>query len=60
LNGLRYLKGIRMSGFTIFLGVIGVLLGVGGLLGVDLPVLPVLIILLGLSMVVGPLLKKGR
>jgi hypothetical protein len=60
LNALRYLKGIRMSGFTILLGVVGVLLGVGGLLGVDLPVLPVLIILLGLSMVVGPLLKKRR
>ena len=58
LNGIRYLKGIRTSGFTIFLGLIGVLLGVGGLAGMDVPVIPIMIILIGLSMVMGPLLKK--
>lgn len=58
LNAIRYLKGIRPSGFTLFLGALGVMLGIGGLLGVELPVIPILIILLGLSMVVGPLLKK--
>jgi hypothetical protein len=58
LNGIRFLKGIRPSGFTIFLGALGVLLGIGGLLGVDIPVVPILIILLGLSLVVGPLMKK--
>jgi hypothetical protein len=58
LNGIRYLKGIRTSGFTIFLGLIGVLLGVGGLVGMDVPVIPIMIILIGLSMVMGPLLRK--
>ncbi len=58
LNGIRYLKGIRPSGFTIFLGLIGVLLGIGGLVGMDVPVIPIMIILIGLSMVIGPLLRK--
>jgi hypothetical protein len=58
LNAIRYLKGIRPSGFTMFLGGLGVLLGTSGLLGVDLPVIPILIILIGLSMVIRPLLKK--
>ena len=58
LNGIRYLKGIRPSGFTVFLGVLGVLLGIGGLLGVDLPVVPILVILVGLSMIGGMVFKK--
>ena len=58
LNGIRYLKGIRPSGFTIFLGVLGVLLGIGGLLDLDLPVVPILVILVGLSMIGGTVLKK--
>lgn len=58
LNALRFLNGIRPSGFTMFLGAVGVLLGISGLLGVELPVFPIVIILLGLSLVVGPLLKK--
>ena len=58
LNGIRYLKGIRPSGFTIFLGVLGVLLGIGGLLDLDLPVVPILVILVGLSMIGGTVFKK--
>ena len=58
LNAVRYLNGIRMSGFTIFLGVLGILLGIGGLLGVDLPVFPILVILIGLGMVLGPVFRR--
>ena len=58
LNALRYINHIRPSGFTTALGAIGVLLGVSGLLGVELPVFPIVIILVGLSMVIGPLLRK--
>ena len=58
LNAVRYLRGIRPSGFTTFLGVVAVLLGIGGLFDVDLSIGPILIILVGLSMVVGTLFKK--
>ena len=58
LNAIRYVKGIRPSGFTVFLGVIGVLLGIGGVLGVELPVFPIVIILIGLNLVWGTVFRK--
>ena len=36
LNAARYFNGLRMSGFTTFLGILSVLAGIGGLLGLDL------------------------
>ncbi len=58
LNGVRYLYGIKMSGFTIFLGIIALVIGIGALFGVDLPIFPILIIIWGLSVVLEPFLKK--
>jgi len=58
LNGIRYWKGIRPSGFTTFLGAVGVLLGVGGLVRMDLPVFPIVIILIGLAMVGNTLFRR--
>ena len=58
LNGLRYLNGIKMSGFTIFLGIVALCIGVGSLFGIDMPIFPILIILWGLSVVLEPFLKK--
>ncbi len=58
LNAARYLYGIKMSGFTIFLGIVAALIGIGALVGVDLPIFPILIILWGLSVVLEPFLKK--
>jgi len=58
LNAVRFIAGIRMNGFTIFLGVLGLLLGIGGIFGLDLPVFPILIILLGLSILIEPLFKR--
>jgi hypothetical protein len=47
LNGARYLNDIKVSGFTTVLGVVALLAGSSDLLGVDLPLLPILLILLG-------------
>ncbi|UCE42623.1 MAG: hypothetical protein JSV17_06615 [Candidatus Aminicenantes bacterium] len=58
LNGVRYLYGIKMSGFTIFLGIVALCIGIGALFGVDLPIFPILIIIWGLSVVLEPFLKK--
>lgn len=58
LNGFRYLNGIKMSGFTIFLGIVALFIGIGALFGVDLPIFPILIIIWGLSVVLEPFLKK--
>ena len=58
LNIARYFKGIKMSGFTIFLGVLALIIGISDFFGLDLPVFPILIILWGLSVVLEPFLKK--
>jgi hypothetical protein len=60
LNGARYVKGIRLSGFTIVLGLIALFSGVGDMFGLDLPVLAILLILIGANMLLKPYLEgKG-
>lgn len=58
LNLARYLYGIKLSGFTVILGIIALTLGIGSVFGVDLPIFPILIIIWGLSVVLEPFLKK--
>ena len=52
LNVVRLLVGIRASWFTLVLGTIALLSGLGSVLGVDIPVGPLLIILIGLAIIV--------
>ncbi len=51
LNVVRYLNGIRMSTFTTVLGIVALVAGLGDLGGVDVPVFPLLIILVGAAMI---------
>ncbi len=60
LNGARYLNGIKMSGFTIFLGVLALGSGISDFLGVDLPIFPILLILIGANIILKPWLEKDR
>ena len=51
---------LRMSGFTIALGVLALAAGLGGFLGVTVPTFAVLLILLGASIICRPLFEtKG-
>jgi hypothetical protein len=52
LNAVRLLVGIRASWFTLILGTIALLSGIGSVYGVDIPVGPLLIILIGLAIIV--------
>ena len=52
LNGLRLLLGIRASGFTLILGTIALASGIGSVYGIDIPVWPLLLILIGLAVIV--------
>lgn len=52
LNAVRLVLGIRASWFTLILGTIALLAGIGSVLGIDLPVGPILIILIGLAIIV--------
>ena len=52
LNAIRLLVGIRASWFSLVLGSVALLAGLGSVLGVDIPVGPILIILIGLAIIV--------
>lgn len=49
LNAARYMNGIKMSTFTLVLGFVALVSGIGELMGVDLPILAMLLILAGLN-----------
>jgi len=52
LNAVRLMVGIRASWFTLIIGTIALLSGLGSVYGIDIPVGPLLIILIGLAIVV--------
>ena len=58
LNLIRFFKGIRMSGFTLLLGSIALISGVADLFYVDLPLFPILLILIGANILIKPLIEK--
>jgi hypothetical protein len=60
LNAARYFYGIKMSTFTIILGSLALLTGVGDLAGLNLPDLAILLILIGAYMIIRPLIERDR
>ena len=60
LNLARYLNGIRMSGFTIVLGILALASGLSDFAGVDLPLFPILLILIGASILLKPVFEGKR
>lgn len=60
LNAARYYYGLRLSGFTIVLGALALITGIGELLGLDLPVLAILLVLLGANLILKPYFEKDR
>jgi cytosine/uracil/thiamine/allantoin permease len=52
LNAVRLLLGIRVSWFTVILGTVALLSGLGSVYGISIPVGPLLIILIGLAIIV--------
>lgn len=49
LNAARRMNGIHMSTFTIVLGIAAVVFGIAEVVGTGLPVFPILLILIGAS-----------
>lgn len=60
LNLARYMNGIRMSGFTIVLGTLALLSGIGDFLGAELPILGIALILIGASILLKPFFERSR
>jgi hypothetical protein len=59
LNAVRLLLGIRASWFTLLLGTFAVLAGLGSVLGVAIPVGPLMIILIGAAIIVRAVQPRG-
>ena len=52
LNAARRIRGIKMSGFGIIVGGVALAAGASRIAGLDLPVVPVLLVVLGVALVV--------
>ena len=51
LNVARYFLGIPLSKFTIFLGIVALVVGASDFVGLDLPIFPIILILIGCSII---------
>lgn len=60
LNVARRLNAIKMSGGTIVLGILALLSGLGSLLGVAMPLFPILLILLGVHALYDLVFEKAK
>lgn len=58
VNFARYFSGIKMSGFTVFLGIVALVAGAGGIFNLTLPIFPALFIIIGASLLMRALFKK--
>lgn len=58
INGVRYFKGIEISGFTLILGTLALITGLSGIFALKLPFFAMLFILIGASILLKPLLPK--
>ncbi len=59
LNAVRYFNGIRMSGFSLILGTLALLAGIGTFLAWNLPLFAIALIVIGVCMLFKPLVGRG-
>ena len=52
LNAARRIRGVKTSGFGIIVGLIAFAAGIGRIIGQELPLMPILLIILGVGLVV--------
>jgi hypothetical protein len=60
LNGVRLIAGIKVSGFTVTVGILAIAAAISDIFGSKIPIVPVLLILVGLWVFVRAILAKGR
>jgi drug/metabolite transporter (DMT)-like permease len=58
INAIRYFNGIKMSGFSLVVGILALLAGVGKFLGLNLPLFAIALIVIGVVILLKPLLEK--
>ncbi|MCX6568887.1 MAG: hypothetical protein NT147_07555 [Candidatus Aminicenantes bacterium] len=60
LNAARRIRGLKTSGFGIIVGLIASAAGIGRIIGQDLPLVPILLIILGAGLVLKAAAGKER
>ena len=60
MNLIKYIKGIRTNGFTVFLGIIAIIAGLCAFLGRPVSIFPLILILWGLSILIQIIFKKKQ
>ena len=60
INLVKYSKGYRVNGFTIFLGLVAIIAGLSSLLGRSVDIFPLVLILWGISIIFGIRRKRNR
>jgi hypothetical protein len=55
---IRYVNGIRVNGFWLVVGLIALGFGISDVFGLDVPVLPILLIIIGVHILLKPLLQR--
>ena len=58
LNAIRYFSGIETSGFSLLVGSIALVVGLGEWLGLPLPLIPIALIVIGVGLLLKPLFEK--
>lgn len=60
LSAVRYLNGLKVSGFWLFLGALALGSGLAAIYGLDLPVFPILLVIAGAAILLKPLFDNRR
>jgi hypothetical protein len=55
---IRYLYGVKINAFWLVLGFVALAFGISSVYGLNIPVLPILIIIIGINIILKPLLQK--
>ena len=60
VSAVRYATGLRLSAFVLVLGVIALVIGGSEALGFGLPVLPIILLIIGLGLLAGALFERRK
>lgn len=60
LSAVRYFNGLKVSGFWLFLGALALGTGLASILGLDLPVFPILLVIAGAAILLQPVIDRMR
>ena len=60
LNIARYMNQIPVSSFSLLLGTVALFIGISDFFRVNLPLLPILLIIIGAKLLIQPILEKNR